>query len=388
MFTGQLQAIVLVATLIAGLLILAWISLLGHVAAHLAAAWATGMWVSDVHIGDGKRSLSFTIRETRCSCRFIPTKSLIFAYPRTVRGYSWRQALFFFAGPCVSLAILIALFGYTYWGWGVPSNFSHRNLASQNVEPALHLAILGAGLSLILWMAFEFALLCASVVPHGKAVGSRRLAASGSRLWRLMWGKVSVPHEPQILLDTGRATRALQAGQNNEAVAHLREAIRLAGLPHGVQLQNLLANTFASMGKFAEAEVLYREVTNVIPPDDPERVHAIDAFASYALFQNQRHLFVECEAMVRKTLEHWSDQLTLKGTLGSLLVEMGKFEEGQALLEELQLKPTSEEDAAISAAYLSILAKLNGDADCAVRLAKEARERLPSHPLILRLLGA
>jgi tetratricopeptide (TPR) repeat protein len=77
----------------------------------------------------------------------------------------------------------------------------------------------------------------------------------------------------------------------------------------------------------------------------------------------------------RRALELLPEKTTLKGTRGAILIEMGRIEEGRALLEEVFSRTESEDDKMICAFYLALANRKLGNVSC----VQEWREQMMQH---------
>lgn len=106
----------------------------------------------------------------------------------------------------------------------------------------------------------------------------------------------------------------------------------------------------------------------------------LDGFASYILYQSLAAHFGRAEKFARMGLEiapgTWA-MLTLKGTLGSLLVEQGNYAEGEPLLLECLQQSHALTDQAISSFYLGMIKMRSGNAKEGKRLIKWAMRMYP-----------
>jgi tetratricopeptide (TPR) repeat protein len=110
------------------------------------------------------------------------------------------------------------------------------------------------------------------------------------------------------------------------------------------------------------------------------RLMMLDGFASYILYQSSAAHFARAEKFARRGLEiarGTRAKLTLKGTLGSLLVEQGNYAEGEKLLTECLQRSQALQDQAISSFYLGMIKVRSGDAKEGKRLIKWALKMYP-----------
>jgi predicted Zn-dependent protease len=108
-----------------------------------------------------------------------------------------------------------------------------------------------------------------------------------------------------------------------------------------------------------------------------QKLMVLDGFASYILYQSSTAHFARAEKIARMALKIAPDPLTLKGTLGSLLVEQGNYVEGEALLKECLQQSQAPIDQAISSFYLGMIKLRTGDAKEGQRLMKWGMKMYP-----------
>src|SRR3954467_10605797 len=76
--------------------------------------------------------------------------------------------------------------------------------------------------------------------------------------------------------------------------------------------------------------------------------------------------------------------LTLKGTLGSILVEQGNYAEGEPLLRDCLDRSLASHDRAIASFYLGLLQLRKGNAEQGKRLMKRGMNMHPEPWLITK----
>jgi hypothetical protein len=110
---------------------------------------------------------------------------------------------------------------------------------------------------------------------------------------------------------------------------------------------------------------------------DEQKLMMLDGFSSYVLYQSFEVHFGRAEKFARMALQIAPGKLTLKGTLGSLLVEQGNYTEGEALLNECLQKSHVLTDRAISSFYLGTIRIRTGKTKEGKRLMKWGMRMYP-----------
>jgi tetratricopeptide (TPR) repeat protein len=116
-----------------------------------------------------------------------------------------------------------------------------------------------------------------------------------------------------------------------------------------------------------------------------EKTWALDRLACLPIMEDIRDYLDEAAFWSRKALELSPNDLTLKGTLGSLLVEQDRLDEGEVLLREVFESSTSDFDYGICAFYLALVAKRRGNERESTRLARRAKRTVPEPWLLSRI---
>jgi tetratricopeptide (TPR) repeat protein len=101
-----------------------------------------------------------------------------------------------------------------------------------------------------------------------------------------------------------------------------------------------------------------------------EKVRILDGLASQILYKPASSFLDNAERLARQALELAPGFLTLKGTLGGILVEQGRFAEAEPLLRECLERSPALHDQGICAFYLGIAKLGAGDRSEAKRLIK------------------
>lgn len=101
-----------------------------------------------------------------------------------------------------------------------------------------------------------------------------------------------------------------------------------------------------------------------------EKLRVLDGVASQILYRSASSFLDKAERLARQALELAPGSLTLKGSLGAILVEQSRFAEGEPLLRECLERSPALHDQGISAFYLGVACLSTGDPDQARRLIK------------------
>ncbi|HEX7860143.1 MAG TPA: hypothetical protein VF773_07460 [Verrucomicrobiae bacterium] len=117
---------------------------------------------------------------------------------------------------------------------------------------------------------------------------------------------------------------------------------------------------------------------------DQSKTALLDQLACIPLTQSKPQLYPVAESCIRKALDLAPGTLTLKGTLGSLLIEQGNFTAGEPLIRECYNRSTALHDRGICSYYLALLAAQKSDSKTARKLATQSIALYPEPWLVAK----
>jgi tetratricopeptide (TPR) repeat protein len=115
------------------------------------------------------------------------------------------------------------------------------------------------------------------------------------------------------------------------------------------------------------------------------RIRVLDYLACVPFMEGHRQYLPEADRWSHQLVAFQPQNVTLKGTRGALLVEQGRFDEAEPLLNEVYATSESDMDRGISSLYLAIVAKHRSNHREARRLAERARRTYRPAWLIQRV---
>jgi hypothetical protein len=150
-----------------------------------------------------------------------------------------------------------------------------------------------------------------------------------------------------------------------------------------VQLLLTKLNCLLALNQIEQAEVLCLDYAQRDVSKE-QKLKVLDGTASYLLYQSSSAYLKQAERVARMGLEIAPGTLTLKGTLGSILVEQGHYAEGEPLLRECLDRSLALHDRAIASFYLGLLQLRNGHAEQGERLMKRGMKMYPEPWLVMK----
>jgi hypothetical protein len=112
-----------------------------------------------------------------------------------------------------------------------------------------------------------------------------------------------------------------------------------------------------------------------------------DLFVTATILYGWKDHLPLADAYSADLLANDPNEITFKGSRGSVLVDLGKFDEGKPLLQEVFSISKSEVDRVISAAFIAIAEHNLGHPESAANWLKEATSINPSSPATQRARG-
>jgi hypothetical protein len=116
-----------------------------------------------------------------------------------------------------------------------------------------------------------------------------------------------------------------------------------------------------------------------------EKVRVMDGLACIPIMEGLRSYLDEADRISREALELEPQSLTLQGTRGSILVELGRLGEGKKMLEDVYARSKAVHDRGICALYLGLAAKSEGKQDEARAWGQRAKKLCPEEWLMRRV---
>lgn len=321
-----------------------------HEAGHAVAAWAFGWKVLEIRIGSGRVVKSVSLGDLEIVWRFDPFAGL--SRILLTDASRWKLLIVALSGPLVTLAIWVGL-------WKICSTFT--------AETPWWLT----SVAICLLVAGGFSLLY-SLVPHRPTldgvVGAndmlqaiQTLTVKREELERRV--ERSVVDAAQIYARRGQTKRGQMLIENH--VQNRRGTDLLISRIVGIHF--LLA-----MGETEEARLAKEEMLNLKNTGDESQVAVLDSLSSLPIYYGHSEMLEECLGYIDQAILLDPEEITLKGTKNALLIELGRWEEGLALIEEVEAKTQSNHDREMASYYRALAILKSGDRTKAGQLLQEA----------------
>lgn len=312
-----------------------------HELGHFLAARLVGFEVTEVSIGHWQRLFTFRLGGVPVAVRAAPDSGYVVVKPSAALLQPAKALPYILGG-------LVAETGCLFLALPVLSFPSRVDSFPQ---------LMGAFCSAtLLWLGGWHLLL--NLLPRLAQVGGAVYPTDGAQLLNL-WRQRDKQAAIQARVARGaRIDELIAAKRLPEAIEALEVLSREEPeMPHWMQIR---AQLHIQNGDSRRGEALLRELLK--RPLGPEKfAEVLDSLATLALDPDRKDLLPEAEAWINEALRYAPRAITLQGTRGSILVELGHLEEGAAVLQDVLRKSECPTDQAICSIYLAKVHHMRGE---------------------------
>ncbi|MGA2174147.1 MAG: site-2 protease family protein [Verrucomicrobiota bacterium] len=335
-----------------------------HEMGHAAAGTLAGHRMFSIEIGKGATVLEFKWLGVRWRFRTILFGGIVRALPKRRNCYRVKQSLFILGGPVAT--VLLALIAWKFL-W-----------VDKLLEPS---PIAGFGPMGIILLSNSL-LLAFSLWPHRGISAHGKIPNDALLLWQT-WrqdrAKIAATFSYSYLFEADECCRDRKF---TDAQKWLGEG--LCAFPGNHLLAFSAATTLIFENKLDEARNALRALLTELADDPNLFPLLLNNIAYVDALLGRPELLPEADDFSRRALESAPWTVYFKGTRGIVLVELGRFEEGVALLEDALRKHPEKWGKAINACYLGIAATRRGYPSECLSYFAMARRLDPHCPLLDR----
>jgi tetratricopeptide (TPR) repeat protein len=323
-----------------------------HEMGHAFVATAVGLRVFEVVIGFGRTTYEQRLYGFNFRLKSIPLGGFVFAAHKDKNWYRAKDFLFTLAGPFANLFVAGILFALA------PEQASDFSWAD-GLKPAN-------------------ALLLANLICFGYNLWPRKFHSvygeipnDGLLLWKSLFLKKAVIEESPLFYYVCEGVDCLKSKQLDAAREWFEKGLLL--YPRNPRLLTGLGSYFLRSKQFLEAREVFLELLNY--PD--LTLYSRSLFANNLAYVNVLiggdELIKEADKYSREAFDNLAYLPFVKGTRGAVLVELGKFDEGIALLQEALEKNSDGYLKALDACHIAIAEKRRGNMGESLKYADAAR---------------
>jgi tetratricopeptide (TPR) repeat protein len=306
-----------------------------HELGHVIAARLVAFDVLAIELGHGQVSSEFVSAGFRWRFRLVPVGGIAFAIPMDAKWYRTRDSVFTLGGPMVNAMLM--LIGFLF--------LSFDAQVAETDFPFSPMKML---------VFANAALLVYSLVPHEYQTERGKIPSDLLRLWQT-W-RQPAPDDRSV-----RYSFYLFKGQEmcrrrdwGEAEELLQKGLK--EFPEDGTLRTLLAHVFLGLKRFEEARKIYINLVNS-NQGNPSALALLSNNVAYAnLLLADPALLQEADVLSCSAHEAEPTSPYYQGTRGCVLIELGRIDEGVALLTSSFERHTEPVEKAEIACYLGIAA--------------------------------
>lgn len=346
-------------------LALGYLLILIHEGGHWLAGRCVGIEIDAITIGHWRQIVSFRVGQLLITLRAAPDSGSATLRLGPHLASRTRMSVFLLGGVAAEFLVLIL-------AWHHVSLPAIAQTREQFFVSFFTIATVWlCGLHLVF-----------SLYPHQTRIEGGWVGNDGAQLFTL-WRTRARDSDIADKLGESLTLAALQgAGRFAEARVCAEELFRKD--PSNTALGQSLAHLQAELGDTQQAEMTLRGL--LATTQNPEkRAEILDALACLALYHDRRDLLSESVGWMDEALRCAPAAITLRGTLGSILIELGRLDEGVEALRAVHRRSECALDRSISAAYLAKDCRLRGEWPAARRWLSQIATDQAEHRLIKRI---
>lgn len=330
------------------------LSIIPHELGHAIAAWLLGMRVFNVVFGSGKQVFKFHLFGALFSFHWLPIGGLTRVAPKSLHWWRVKFLLMVLAGPAANAIIALTILYISRHRGGVP-------LPAQ------------------LFLIANAVVFVTNLIPRhlrGRNLNSDGLLILGAFFEKPE--KTQQSHVTWFLLEA--AVRRDKYKDPEGAAEWCKKGLAL--YPNDVHLLNMSGALCLDRCDYAEARERFMALLQPASALPGWRFIVLNNIAYADALTGDPSLLPEADAYSEEAYRNIPWVASAIGTRGTVLVEMGRYEEGIRFLKESVEKHTQPRNKALNACHLSIAHARLGDCEQAYKYIKLACQ-LDSHCSLL-----
>ena len=312
-----------------------------HEFGHALVAKALGLRVFQVVVGYGRILFQRSIAGFDFQIKTFPFGGYAVALHNGAEWYRLKEILLIVGGPLANL--LLAGLG---WLWLPPDR-----------SPTLDMV--GALMPAQMFILANLICVAYSVWPHRFHSEFGKIANDGLLLWTTLRLSQTQIEERLPWLYLYEGGESWKAGQYQAAQVWFEKGLdRNPDLP---ALLNAAAANLIDLKRFAESREMFSRISRLEGLDATFRCILFNNIAFVNLLIGSADLLVEADNLSREAFEALPWLTYVQGTRGCILVELGRIEEGLALIQDAVDRSEEPRDKAFGACYIAIAEKRRGN---------------------------
>lgn len=283
-----------------------------HELGHVFVARLLGWTVESVTIGQWHRLFSFSVGPATVTVRSAPSPGFVQTTPAAHENSVYKAGAFLLAGSLAEV------------GAGVSMFLLDR---PPLIETPGELLLSYSRINVFCAVTYHVIL---NLWPRADTADDGHILSDGLLL-RHVWRQSRLePAYKDLSAKLEEAGRLCQDREFPEALRIINElALRH---PENVLLQKQAAHLYSECGDTVAAEKIWRDLLGR-PLGTPEVfAEILDSLSRLPLYHRRTDLLAAADGWTSEALRHSPHAITLKGTRGAILVELGRFDEGIEML--------------------------------------------------------
>jgi tetratricopeptide (TPR) repeat protein len=342
------------------------VAALPHELGHAFAAKAVGFRVFHISIGYGRTIFERPFCGFDFQVKSIPFGGFAFSTPKNSKSYRVKDCIVVLAGPLANLLIAALLAVLTpdqalsfdfFNGLNLPGVFFVANMMS----------------------------FCYSLVPRYFESVYGRIPNDGLILWKTLSLKKSAMEAIPVYYYLYEGLERFKHKQLQTSREWFEKG--LAVFPNNVTLLAAKGHVLTYQKEFSDAREIFLHLLNLPNVHIHQRCYYTNNLAWVDALIGGNELIQEADKYSAEALENMPHVSHFKGTRGTVLVEMGRFDEGLKLLKEAMDSAMDSNSKALNACHISIAEQRRGNFEEGQKYAAIARS-LDSDCILLDRLPA
>jgi len=341
------------------------LTIVPHELGHALMARLIGMRVFKIYLGSGRTMFSFKLLGFDSELRSLPTGGVVVAAHRSLEHLRVNQFAFILAGPAINVLLAAAI-----WTFLSPGTLSSIHQLGHGFQPGLA------------FFCANLAVLLENLWPRDVATVFGRVPSDGKQLFQAFFlsrEKRELHHAAGFIME---AAVCHQIGDCEVARRWVEEGLKL--YPDNEALLNWHGVIGLDLGEYGKARDCFLELLNRESRQPLMRPLMLNNIAYADALLGGEDLLKEADAFSQEAMMAMSWMPAIRGTRGTVLVAMGSFDEGLALLRDSMSQATQTNHKAQNACLIAEAESLCGNLIAARNYLEEARKLDPRCSLLPR----
>lgn len=353
-------AIAAVVVLGLALAALCWMGLFIHELGHAVPAWLCRFRIFEFRIGSGRPAFVRRLGPTQICLAPLPSGGLITYLPLHTRWYRLRSIAGLCGGPLANVATGAA----ALW-------LAHHSAPASRYQ-LLEFLLTGLG-----YISGGLAL--ASLLPYYTTLFGRRFPTDGLQILQLLFTRQD-PSQAVHFCYLREGLSLYEVNLPQKAARWLRRALRHSQVRAEHPVASTCALILAEAGHVDEAHQILSGMleSTFSSPVSVQWRDTADVLGSLPIYFKRPDLLLEAKQVLQTAVADFPSHITLRGTLGGVLFELGETEEAEPMLEEVLATSDAAIDRSLAAAYLAHIWNERGCIDRAKEHAEKALKEIPA----------